>query len=141
MAFSIGEFINSFTSSKNINKVLLSPIWMAVIIVGVMVIISYFIFRDYADGDIWGLIIKQGLYGVLILFGVMFLHDKALKDCMEEKHKDRQQESIVSAALPEFNMTSKPFISSAPEPPTTGASESGVIYADPSGGISDDYFS
>lgn len=164
MTFSLSGFINGFTGSKKINKVLLSPIWLAVVIILVLTIILYFILRSYIDDGLYGVLAKQAIYTLLVTIGIVFLHDRAMNQKFEQDHRDKRKEEIIQTSIPELselrNMA-KPDIPS-PQSQTTGmiigsssahenieANSSGIVTVEPpttslgmssDGTVGDDYF-
>lgn len=103
MTFSLSGFINGFTNSEKINKVLLSPIWLAVIITLILIIILYFSLRSHVDENFISLLAKISVYVFLASTGVMFLHDQSMKQKFEQDITDRRKDEIVESGLPELS--------------------------------------
>lgn len=102
MTFSIGGLIEGFTGSKKVNETLLSPIWMAIIITLILMIILYFILRNHIEENLFSTLAQISIYAILTLMGAIFLHDQALRQQFGREHEDKRNRDIVEGGIPEL---------------------------------------
>lgn len=126
MTFSLSGFINGFTGSKKVNKVLLSPVWLAVVIILVLTIILYFILKSHIDDGLYSVLAKQAIYTLLVTMGILFLHDQAITQQFEQENRDKRKDEIIERAIPGETLiqgAAKPVLSN----PVVGSSSNGII--------------
>jgi uncharacterized integral membrane protein len=105
MGFGIDTFINSIVSAPTVREIFSNPIWSALIIVSVILLIIFAVFRSTFDEDnpydytFWRLLLRAGIYISLTIFGFLFLHYKNVNAEFEVKQDINAQTRAVSATI------------------------------------------
>lgn len=117
MPFTLETFINDLLNSTGANSVFNNPIYTAVLVALVIMLIIYFMYRDMVDEDepFWPVLIRSGIYIMLVTLGALFLHFKNLDHEYEQRYKNQALETVVKA--------SQGMIPPVPEGVTTGVTE------------------
>jgi hypothetical protein len=89
---------------NNFGSVFRSPIWTAVITVFIILLIIWFITRNeieprYDDTSIWTLLIKIGVWSLLVVGGMQFLSMSAVEAAVIDRYTNKNQREIVHNAL------------------------------------------
>lgn len=84
MPFDIGKSINYFAdlflNSPTIKKIAENPIYTALMITFVIMLIILYVFREIqSDDSLFVLTIRSGFWVFLMLVGALFLHNKVLE--------------------------------------------------------------
>lgn len=101
MPLDVGEAINSFADAilraPLINTIVHNPIYTAMIITTIVVLIVMFIFRDAnTDESLLVLCLRSGFWIFLMMLGVLFLHNKVLITENESHSKDAAFEIVFN---------------------------------------------
>jgi hypothetical protein len=104
MPIATGTLLNNILNSQTVNTVFTNPIYVALLIVFIIILIFYFIFRNevetvYEDTSFIGLIFKAGLYTLLATTGLVFIHNKKIKGGYEKLYKNTTLSDTVDATL------------------------------------------
>jgi hypothetical protein len=99
--FELGKFFSGISkpSKKNSSRNLLAdPIKASILLAVVVVLIIYFIFRDVVDEEesFFGIMFKAGLFVLISVFTVVFLHSKNMEHVYEEKYADSGAKEITA---------------------------------------------
>ncbi len=83
MPLEIGEAINSMadrlTNAPLVEEIARNPIYTALLVTFVVVLIIMFVFRDAeTDDGLLSLCLRSGFYIFVVLVGVLFIHNKIL---------------------------------------------------------------
>ena len=86
-----------------------NPIYVALIIVGITIILIYVIMKRevetvYDDISFESLVIKIGVWSLVANMMVAFLHDKAVENIYEEKYKNKSQSGIIDRVIQDSDM-------------------------------------
>ena len=120
MGFEFGTFINSIITSSY-GEVFNNPIWSALTIVLIILIIIYFVFREHfcasEDDDVsfWRLLFRAGIYIAASTIVIFFIHYKNVSYDFEKKYEDKLLSQTVSTAIAP-TPTPPPVISQVPIP-------------------------
>jgi type VI protein secretion system component VasK len=92
------------SASYSFGGVFLSPIWTAVVIVTIILIIVWFVTRNeiepkYDDTSIWTLLIKIGVWSLIGTACVQWLSASAIEASVAERYTNKNQREIVHNAL------------------------------------------
>jgi len=110
MGFSIDQFISNITSSSAFSSVFNNPIFSALLIVVVILLIIYWVFSEpyneaVEEADLedspsfWRLMFRSGIYMIIFIFGVLFVHYKYLSNEFETKHEEKLLKQTVQSAV------------------------------------------
>lgn len=104
--FRLGELVSGSGKSSitSFGGVFLSPIWTAVIIVTLILIIVWFVTRNeiepkYDDTSIWTLLIKIGVWSLIGVGCVQWLSVSAVEASVADRYTNKNQREIVHNAL------------------------------------------
>lgn len=83
MPFEVGEAINSFTDRfiklPLVKRIAHNPIYTAMVITFIMILIVMFVFRDVeSDESLLALCMRSGFYLFVFLVGIIVIHNKVL---------------------------------------------------------------
>ena len=98
-------FSGSGKSNANIlGGVFLSPIWTAVIVVVTILIIVWFVMHNeiepkYDDTSIWTLLIKVGVWSLIVVGTVQWLSFGAIEASVADRYTNKNQREIVHNAI------------------------------------------
>lgn len=95
MPFSLGTFFTDVANSTTFNSVVNNPIYSALIITLLILVIIYFMYRDAYDdseGSFWTTFIRSGIYILLVNLAMVYLH----YNNQEREYEKRSQERVVT---------------------------------------------
>jgi len=84
MTFKVGDFINSIGdklyNSSTVFRIANNPLYTALCITIVIILIIYFVFRNISESDdsVFTISLKSGVYIFVLLIGAIFIHSKVL---------------------------------------------------------------
>ena len=82
MSFDIGEYINTLSdrllTAPIVMKIARNPIYTAVTIVFIILLVIMFVWRGVDAQDYWSLLMRTGFWLVIMLTGVIFIHNRVL---------------------------------------------------------------
>ncbi len=105
MAFEIEKLLMDIANSKSLNAIFNNPIYTAMIIVSVVLIIIYFCFHndvainEDSDTSMMTLMFTSGIYCILAVLGVVYLQHRAMVKDFEQKYSSRANDEVVRAAI------------------------------------------
>ena len=104
MPFDIGESINyladSFLRAPIVHSVSKNPVYTALVITFLIMIIIMFVFRDVdSDDPLLTLILRAGFWAFLGLTSVIFLHDKVLLQEQFSAEKNAVYDDVFNGSL------------------------------------------
>jgi len=102
MPISLTNFVDDISRSTSLNGIFNNPIYTAILIVLVMMLIIYFMFRtevDESDQSFWNLLFRSGIYISLPVMGITFLHYKNLERDYESRITNKALNSAVESTL------------------------------------------
>lgn len=99
MPFEVGKSINDFTNnvfkSDTIYNISRNPIYTALTITFIIVLIIMFIFRDAdTEESLLVMSLRAGFWILLMLTGILFLHNKVLDREMDTNRKNDSYEYV-----------------------------------------------
>jgi hypothetical protein len=105
MPFDVGESINyfadAFLRAPIVNSIAQNPIYTALVITCIIVLIIMFIFRDAdTDDPILVMCLRSGFWIFLMLTGVLLLHNKVLTQEMITAEKTAAFEGVFDSGYP-----------------------------------------
>jgi hypothetical protein len=117
MPFTLETFVNDILNSTGANSVFNNPIYTAILITLIIMLIIFFMYRDSVDEDepFWPMLIKTGIYTGLVVLGALFLHFKNLDYEYDQKYQNQAISKIVE--------TSKGVVPAVPEAAVTPVTE------------------
>ena len=104
MAFEIEKLLNDIANSKSLNAVFNNPIYTAIIIVSMVLIIIYLCFRndvvikDKSESSMITLMFTAGIYSILTVLGLVYLQHRSMVKDFEQKYAVRGLDEIVNVA-------------------------------------------
>jgi hypothetical protein len=110
MGFGIDQFISDITSSSAFGAVFSNPIFSALLIMVIILLIIYWVFsepyneaaEDLEDSPtFWRLMFRSGVYMMIAIFGIIFIHYKYLISEFENKHEEKLLKQTVQSTLHE----------------------------------------
>lgn len=119
MGFGLDSFIDKITNSNTVYALFNNPIWSAILIVSIILLTIYFIFRDTFDEEnsegysFVRLLFRAGIYISIIVFTTIALHYKTVSTAFEKKCTDKLLANAVSSTT---NMQIAAPIAPAPAP-------------------------
>lgn len=100
MSFSFGKFFTDIADSTTYNSIINNPIYSAVVITLIIMIIIYFMYRDAYEDDednsFWTVFLRSGIYILLANLGIVYLHYNSLDREYEQKHSIKLMDKAVS---------------------------------------------
>lgn len=86
------------------NPILQNPLWISVIITGIILIIIWFVMHNeiemvYEDTSFLMLLFKAGIWSFVASLFVVFLHNKAIESNIANKYKDTDKERLMSTIV------------------------------------------
>lgn len=103
MGFGLDSFIDKITNSDTVYALFNNPIWSAILIVSIILLTIYFIFRDTFDEEnsegysFLRLLFRAGIYISIIVFATIALHYKTVSTAFEKKCTDKLLANAVSS--------------------------------------------
>ena len=103
MPFEFGEFINYFVdtllNAPIVHTIANNPIYTALMITFVVIIIILFIFRDATtDESLFIMSLRSGFWILILLIGTLFIHNRVLSSEIENTTKTGQYDTIFNGA-------------------------------------------
>jgi len=104
MAFEIEKLLNDIANSKSLNSIFNNPIYTAIIIVSMVLIIIYLCFRndvvikDNSESSMISLMFTAGIYCILTVLGLVYLQHRSMVKDFEQKYAVRNLDEIVNVA-------------------------------------------
>jgi hypothetical protein len=104
MAFEIEKLLNDIANSKSLNSIFNNPIYTAIIIVSMVLVIIYFTFRndvvikDNSESSMITLMFTAGIYCILTVLGLVYLQHRSMVKDFEQKYAVRNLDEIVNVA-------------------------------------------
>jgi hypothetical protein len=105
MAFELEKFLTDTANSKSVNAVFNNPIYTALIIVSMVLLIIYFTMRndivldEDSDTTMTTLMFTSGIYCILAVLGVVYLQHRSITGDFELKYNVRARDDVVNAAI------------------------------------------
>lgn len=104
MGFDLHEFISG--ASVSATSIINNPIWSALLIVVIILLIMYWVFYDAVNQEdeereydpFWRLWVRAGVYTIIAVFGMTFLHYRSVSEEFERKSGNQQLSEIVDVA-------------------------------------------
>ena len=92
------------STSTSFGGIFLSPIWTAVIVTALMLVIIWFVTRNeiepkYDDTSVWTLLIKIGVWNLLTVGAIQWLSFGAIEASVADRYTNKNQREIVHNAL------------------------------------------
>ena len=103
MPFEFGEFINYFVdallNAPIVRTIANNPIYTALMITFVVILIILFIFRDATtDESLIIMSLRSGFWILILLIGTLFIHNRVLSSEVENDTKTGQYDTIFNGA-------------------------------------------
>lgn len=104
MAFELEKLLNDIANSKSLNAIFNNPIYTAIIIVSMVLIIIYFCFRndvvikDNSESSMVTLMFTAGIYCILTVLGLVYLQHRSMVKDFEQKYAVRGLDEIINVA-------------------------------------------
>lgn len=104
MAFEIEKLLNDIANSKSLNSIFNNPIYTAIIIVSMVLVIIYFCFRndvvikENSESSLITLMFTAGIYCILTVLGLVYLQHRSMVKDFEQKYAVRGLDEIVNVA-------------------------------------------
>jgi len=97
--FHLNEVLNNLATSSGFSDIIRNPIYTAVIIVFIIMLIAYFMIRSKWNSSIcfWKIFIKLSLYAVIGTMLVMYLHNREMVKNFREHYTDNSNIKMVDA--------------------------------------------
>lgn len=129
MTFEVGEALNYmidvFLKAPIINSIAKNPIYTALAITLIVILIIMFIFRDIeSDETLLTLSLRSGFWIFLMLLGVMMIHNRVLLSESSARAKDGEYAKVFTTS-PEARFD-KDFVPVMP-PGTTNTNASSIL--------------
>jgi hypothetical protein len=125
--FELGKFLNGAAKGGGkARKFFTDPIKISIILAVIIILIIYFIFRDIVDEDesFFHIMFRAGLFTLIAVVSVVFIHNKNLESQYEDKYSDVGGRDIVKrgveASADDVNVSDLKNVDTA-----TGSGESG----------------
>lgn len=111
MSFDLSQFITNISSSKTFNTLFAHPIWSALLILIIILLIMYCVMNEsYSTAveesgesenfpSFWRLLFRSGVYMSITLLGIIFLHYKIVLRDFEGRCINKQEEKIVESTV------------------------------------------
>lgn len=102
MVFKLEEIVNNLADLITDNEYLQSPLWVALIIVIIIVIIAWYVLHSevdtiYEDTSMMHLYAKIGVLTFFTSGILIFLHNRSINKIYEKKNKSEQASAITTA--------------------------------------------
>jgi hypothetical protein len=97
---SVNSISKSITSLPIVRTIIQNPIWTAVAIIAIMILMTIFVFRNVEtpEGEsVTKLSLRAGAYGLLFVIGVVFLHNQYLMNEQHQENKTGAMENIFDS--------------------------------------------
>jgi len=105
MAFELEKFLTDIANSKSLNSVFNNPIYTALIIVSMVLLIIYFTMKndvvidEDSDASMTTLMFTSGIYCILAVLGVVYLQHRSVTHDFETKYNHRAGDEVINAAI------------------------------------------
>lgn len=99
MPISLETLWDDIVSNSAISSIASNPIWIALLITIIILLIMYTMFVNEVDEDtpFWTLLIRSGVYTMLSCLGLLFLHFKVMDHNYEQKYQSSSTTRLVQA--------------------------------------------
>lgn len=99
MSFDIDKFFRAIYDSTSVRGFFNNPIYVGIVIVLVMMVIVIFMFADYREDndDFWANLLRTGIYMLLPILALLFLHYKNTEREFEDKYTSKSEAAVVGA--------------------------------------------
>lgn len=99
MPISLETLWDDIVSNSAISSIANNPIWIALLITIIILLIMYTMFVNEVDEDtpFWTLLIRSGVYTMLSCLGLLFLHFKVMDHNYEQKYQSSSTTRLVQA--------------------------------------------
>lgn len=102
MGFSLTSFANDIANSTSLASIFNNPIYTALIIVAIVLLIIFVMFRgevEDSEYSFWTLLFRSGFYLILPIMGVVFIHYKNTEREFEQKYENKVLTKTVENAV------------------------------------------
>jgi len=105
MAFELEKFLTDIANSKSLNSVFNNPIYTALIIVSMVLLIIYFTMKndvvidEDSNTSMTTLMFTSGIYCILAVLGVVYLQHRSVTHDFETKYNHRAGDEVIDAAI------------------------------------------
>jgi|GEM_PF-6501670 len=103
MPFSFDTFLHDLSNNTSLNSFLNNPIYVAIVIILIMLLMVYVMFRTEMDPEseygFWTLIFRSGLYMLLPIMTIIFLHYKNIEREYEQKYDNKALTKTINASI------------------------------------------
>ena len=118
--FSGVKFAESLSFSAGLTDVLLNPIYTALVIVLIILVVVYFVVRGHwEDEGFWQSMVKMGIYMSIGAVSIMYLHNRFLMQKIRKQYGRGEDEKILTAT------TNIDVTAGTVSPATQGGAEAG----------------
>lgn len=98
--FCLGDFTSDLLAAESVKSVMNNPIYTAMLIVITMMVIFYFMFRSRIDDEpFWPTFIRAGIYGLILVTAIIFLHYRVSELTRESSGEVRILDKVVQGAM------------------------------------------
>lgn len=125
MTFDVGEAINyiidGFLRAPIVNSIAKNPIYTALVITAIIMIIIMMVFRDIdADETLFTLALRSGFWIFIMMLGVLMIHNRVLgaegaNDKINGQYESVFNPSPVRALEPDFVPVASQYVRSQPQ--------------------------
>lgn len=101
MTFDVGEVINymidGFLRAPIVNTIAKNPIYTALVITAIIMIIIMIIFRDIdADETLFTMTLRSGFWIFIMMLGILMIHNRVLGSESQSKNVDGQYDRVFT---------------------------------------------
>ena len=102
MGFALDSFINDIANSTSLNSIFNNPIYTAILIVAIVLLIIFVMFRtevDESDYSFWTLLFRSGFYLILPIMMIVFVHYKNVERDYDSRYESKTLNDVVLAGM------------------------------------------
>lgn len=103
MGLNIDSALHDIANSTALNSIFNNPIYTAIIIVLIMLLIIFIMFRsefdENSDYSFWVLLFRSGIYLLLPIITIIFIHYKNIEREFEQKYDNKALSKTIDAAV------------------------------------------
>lgn len=105
MTWELEKFVTDIVNSKSVQTVFGHPIYSALIIVSMVLLIIYFTFRhdvildEDSNNSMIGLMFTAGIYSIITVLALVYLQHRSLSKDFERRYSKRAIDDTVSATI------------------------------------------
>ena len=95
MPFDLDEACRDFCRNSTVKRIFSNPLIVAFIITIIIALITYFLFYDVEEDEVWKKVAKSGVYNLGIITAMTLIHYKVLEEDFGKATRNETRDEVM----------------------------------------------